>query len=134
MLKQLLLHKQTGITLLNLSFINQGAYTPSHVYSRENISTILYEGRLRGIRILPEFDTPGHSWSWGQGYPGEYRTLTQGDKYCIIIVILSTTATDDDDDNKHDTTDTRLKSIIKKMLCLQQRSNIRSCLNFWSNI
>ncbi|KAK2153374.1 hypothetical protein LSH36_299g02006 [Paralvinella palmiformis] len=49
--------------------LTMGAYTPDHVYSRDNITKILYEARLRGIRLLPEFDTPGHSWSWGEGYP-----------------------------------------------------------------
>jgi len=46
----------------------RGAYSPHHVYSQENVSTIINEARLRGIRVIPEFDTPGHTWSWGRSF------------------------------------------------------------------
>ncbi|EGT30444.1 CBN-HEX-1 protein [Caenorhabditis brenneri] len=41
-----------------------GAYTARHVYSREDIADIIAFARLRGIRVIPEFDLPGHTSSW----------------------------------------------------------------------
>ncbi|ELT93601.1 hypothetical protein CAPTEDRAFT_180694 [Capitella teleta] len=47
----------------------KGAYTPYHMYTQSDVTLILNEARLRGIRVIPEFDTPGHTWSWGQSHP-----------------------------------------------------------------
>ena len=50
-------------------FLIQGAYSPSHRYSRDDVNRIIREARLRGIRVIPEFDTPGHTHSWGKALP-----------------------------------------------------------------
>lgn len=44
-------------------------YHPSASYSKEAISHLIAYARDRGVRILPEFDTPGHTASIGQTYP-----------------------------------------------------------------
>jgi len=46
-----------------------GAYTKPERYSQEDIKEVVEYARLRGVKVMIEFDMPGHAASWCAGYP-----------------------------------------------------------------
>uniref|UniRef100_A0A6B2L2K0 beta-N-acetylhexosaminidase n=1 Tax=Arcella intermedia TaxID=1963864 RepID=A0A6B2L2K0_9EUKA len=47
----------------------KGAYAPSAIYSTAEVQDIISYGYERGVRVVPEFDIPGHAASWGASDP-----------------------------------------------------------------
>ena len=50
----------------------RGRYSRVHVYKQEDMRKLVDHARFRGIRVIPEFDTPGHTDSFGKAFPSTY--------------------------------------------------------------
>jgi hexosaminidase len=46
-----------------------GAYSSQSQFSLNDVRDLVEYARLRGVRVMMEFDTPGHASSWCIGYP-----------------------------------------------------------------
>lgn len=62
-------YQSTAVPMLSKS----GAFAPEAVYTSEDVAEVVAQARSRGIRVIPEIDTPGHTLSWGHG---DKRLLT----------------------------------------------------------
>ena len=46
-----------------------GAYSEHETYTAADVSAVVKFAKERGVRVMMEIDTPGHSASWAAGYP-----------------------------------------------------------------
>jgi hexosaminidase len=67
-----------------------GAYSPAKVYSAAAVREIVDYARVRGVRVLPEFDAPAHvgnGWQFAneEGQPRAVVCLNQEpwEEYCV---------------------------------------------------
>ena len=49
--------------------LSRGAWAPAAVYTRADLAALVSFAKYRGVRVVPEVDTPAHSQSWGVGRP-----------------------------------------------------------------
>jgi len=59
-------------------------YTPSQIYTQDDIKELVEYAWLRGVKILPEFDMPGHTATIRQAYP---KQSTPGNECTLSIQI-----------------------------------------------
>ncbi|KAJ0176837.1 hypothetical protein K1T71_008016 [Dendrolimus kikuchii] len=57
-----------------------GAYNKLMIYEVKDINMIIDHAKHRGVRIIPEFDVPGHTRSWGVAFPNILTKCYNGDK------------------------------------------------------
>ena len=53
---------------MNFAFL-QGAYNDKLIYTQKEIKQLIEYARYRGIRVIPEIDTPGHTKVIGRAFP-----------------------------------------------------------------
>lgn len=123
----------------NLS--ERGAFGYSAIYTKNDIKHVIEHAKRRGIRVIPEIDTPGHTLSWGLGgipglltpcsdpHPNLFGPIdpTVEENYNFIRALLSEISTLFKDKYLHiggDEVDTSCWSTNKKIQMFMLRNNM----------
>ena len=65
-----------------------GAYSPRKVYTPEDIKEIVEYAKVRGVRVLPEFDAPAHvgnGWQFAEHLHPEYLQIEQNLMRSLVV-------------------------------------------------
>ncbi|PSN43909.1 Chitooligosaccharidolytic beta-N-acetylglucosaminidase [Blattella germanica] len=63
-----------------------GAYKPQQIYTPEDIQSVVEFARVRGVRVVPEFDAPAHvgeGWQWAGPNVTVCVNAQPWTKYCV---------------------------------------------------
>lgn len=58
----------------------KGAFSPDERYTWGEVKDIVAYAKARGIRVMPEFDMPGHSGSWRKSHPELFPSSARCEK------------------------------------------------------
>ena len=87
----------------------RGAWAPDLVYSRADLAGLVTFAKARGVRVVPEVDSPAHVQSWSVGRPdlvldcgyGSVLDPTQEATYEVLAALLTELASIFPDDAVH---------------------------------
>jgi hexosaminidase len=57
-------------------FSQKGAWSKKAIYTKKDVDHIIKYALYRGIRVIPEIDTPGHTYAMGHAYPDMITNCT----------------------------------------------------------
>lgn len=82
-----------------MEFSKYGAWASEAIYTPKDVAALIKYAHYRGIRVVPEIDTPGHTWSFGKAHPSMILNcegvITRGNVYPRINSVCLNMTNDD---------------------------------------